>query len=64
MRDASGGQRLGTRWARIEAGPVNRSTEPVEVGDFLEEVTALLAPVAEADRQRLRQAPSTSAAMP
>ena len=34
--------------SRIEAGRVNLSTEPVEVGDLLDEVTTLLAPVAEA----------------
>jgi PAS domain S-box-containing protein len=34
--------------SRIEAGRVNLSTEPVEVGDLLDEVTTLLTPVAEA----------------
>ncbi len=34
--------------SRIEAGRVSLSTEPVEVGDLLEEVATLLAPVAEA----------------
>ncbi len=34
--------------SRIEAGRVSLSTEPVEVGDVLEEVATLLAPVAEA----------------
>jgi len=34
--------------SRIEAGRVSLSTEPVEVGDVLDEVATLLAPVAEA----------------
>jgi PAS domain S-box-containing protein len=34
--------------SRIEAGRVNLSTEPVEVGEVLDEVTTLLMPVAEA----------------
>jgi signal transduction histidine kinase/CheY-like chemotaxis protein/CHASE3 domain sensor protein len=34
--------------SRIEAGRVSLSTEPVDVGDVLDEVTTLLAPVAEA----------------
>ena len=36
--------------SRIEAGRVSLSTEPVEMSDLLEEVTTLLAPVAEGAR--------------